>query len=98
MPPRARPRPRRAPGPRPAPPLLLFLGLLAIGLIVNAGRLGLDLAGGRLLPVGDLPSVWSEYLATWHPVAGGTAAPAPTAMAVIGGLGTVFLPFGGTRT
>ena len=81
-----------------APPLLLAVGLLAIGLLVNAGRLGLDLAGGRLLPVGDLSSTWSDYLATWHPVAGGTAAPAPTALAVIGGLGTVLVPFGGTKT
>lgn len=81
-----------------APPLLLFLGLLALGLVVNAGRLGLDLAGGRLFPVGDLGTVWSEYLATWHPVAGGTAAPAPTALAVIGGLGALLLPFGGSQT
>jgi GT2 family glycosyltransferase len=81
-----------------APPLLLFLGLLAIGLVVNAGRLGIDLAGGRLLPIGDLDSTWSGYLATWHPVAGGTAAPAPAALAAIGGLGALLLPFGGPQT
>jgi GT2 family glycosyltransferase len=81
-----------------APPLLLFLGLLAIGLVVNAGRLGVELAGGALLPIGDVPATWSDYLATWHPVAGGTAAPAPAALAAIGGLGALLLPFGGTQT
>ncbi|HEX6352498.1 glycosyltransferase [Actinophytocola sp.] len=80
-----------------APPVLLFAGLLAVALYVNAGRLGLDLAGGRLLPVPDLASTWSTYLATWHPVAGGTAAPAPAALAIIGGLGAVLAPFGGTQ-
>lgn len=80
-----------------APPVLLFVALLAIGLYVNAGRLGLDLAGGRLLPVAGLESTWSTYLATWHPVAGGTAAPAPAALAIIGGFGAVLAPFGGTQ-
>jgi GT2 family glycosyltransferase len=80
-----------------APPLLLFVGLLATGLVINAGRLGLNLAGGRLLPVPDLVATWSDYLATWHPVAGGTAAPAPTALAALGGLGAVLVPFGGTK-
>ncbi|TDV36817.1 GT2 family glycosyltransferase [Actinophytocola oryzae] len=77
-----------------APPVLLVLGLVAVALYVNAGRLGLDLTGGRLLPVADLGTTWSSYLATWHPVAGGTAAPAPAALAVIGGLGVVL---GGTQ-
>ncbi|HYQ65517.1 glycosyltransferase [Actinophytocola sp.] len=72
-----------------APPVLLFLGLLAVALYVNAGRLGFDLTGGRLLPVPDLVTVWSSYLETWHPVAGGTAAPAPAALAIVGGLGAV---------
>jgi GT2 family glycosyltransferase len=80
-----------------APPLLLFLGLLGLALLVNANRLGLDLAGGRLLPAADLAGTWSEYLATWHPVSGGTAAPAPTVLAVLGGLGAVLAPFGGTK-
>jgi GT2 family glycosyltransferase len=77
-----------------APPVLLFVGLLAVALLTNAGRLGFDLAGGRLLPVADLGTTWSTYLATWHPVAGGTAAPAPAALAIIGGLGAVV---GGTQ-
>lgn len=80
-----------------SPPVLLFLGLLAVTLYVNQGRLGLDLAGGRLLPVPDLATTWSTYLANWHPVAGGTAAPAPAALAIIGGLGAVLAPFGGTQ-
>ena len=80
-----------------APPVLLFLGLLAAALFVNAGRLGIDLAGGRLLPTLDLAGTWSTYLATWHPVAGGTAAPAPAALAVIGGLGALLAPVGGPQ-
>jgi GT2 family glycosyltransferase len=80
-----------------APPVLLFLGLLALALYANAGRLGLDLAGGRLLPAADLAQTWSTYLATWHPVSGGTAAPAPAALAIIGGLGALLAPVGGTQ-
>jgi GT2 family glycosyltransferase len=80
-----------------APPVLLFAALLAVALYVHAGRLGLDLAGGRLLPVPDLATTWSTYLATWHPVSGGTAAPAPAALAIVGGLGAVLAPFGGTQ-
>ena len=80
-----------------APPVLLFFGLLALALVVHAGRLGLDLAGGRLLPTPDLAGTWSTYLATWHPVAGGTAAPAPAALAIIGAFGAVLAPVGGTQ-
>lgn len=71
------------------PPLLLVLGLAVFGVLANASRIGLDLAGGRLLPVGDLASTWSSYLATWHPVAGGTTAPAPAALAVLGTVGVL---------
>ncbi len=67
-----------------APPVLLLFGLSAVAVIANWSRLGLDLAGGRLLPVGSLGSVWSSYLSSWHPVFGGTAAPAPAALAVLG--------------
>ncbi|MFS8096483.1 glycosyltransferase [Lentzea alba] len=67
-----------------APPVWLLLGLSLVALVANWSRLGLDLAGGRLLPVGSLGSVWSTYLASWHPVFGGTAAPAPAALAVLG--------------
>ncbi|GLW95350.1 glycosyltransferase family 2 protein [Actinokineospora globicatena] len=80
-----------------APPLLLVLGLVALAFVVNSGRLGLDLAGGRLAPVGSLDQVWAEYLATWHGVSGGTAAPAPAALAVLGVFGTVFAPVGGPQ-
>lgn len=71
------------------PPLVLVLGLVVFGLLANAGRLGLDLSGGRLLPVPDLASTWSAYLAAWHPVSGGTTAPAPAALAVLGVLGVL---------
>ncbi|HEX7308463.1 glycosyltransferase family 2 protein, partial [Lentzea sp.] len=67
-----------------APPVLLVLTLSLVAVISNWSRLGLDLAGGRLLPVGSLGEVWSTYLASWHPVSGGTAAPAPAALAVLG--------------
>ncbi|WP_346129314.1 glycosyltransferase family 2 protein [Lentzea roselyniae] len=67
-----------------SPPVLLVLGLSAVAVVANWSRLGLSLAGGRLLPVGSLGSVWSTYLASWHPVFGGTAAPAPAALAVLG--------------
>ncbi|WP_433265295.1 glycosyltransferase [Actinosynnema sp. CS-041913] len=71
------------------PPLVLVVGLAMFGVLANAGRIGLDLSGGRLLPVSDLASTWSAYLAAWHPVAGGTTAPAPAALAVLGTLGVL---------
>ena len=71
------------------PPLLLVVGLAVFGVLANASRIGLDLSGGRLLPVGDLESTWSSYLAAWHPVAGGTTAPAPAALAVLGTVGVL---------
>ncbi|MGW5052886.1 glycosyltransferase [Actinokineospora sp. NPDC004072] len=80
-----------------SPPLLLLAGLVGLALVVNHARLGLPLAGGRLLPVGDLGSVWEQYLAAWHGVAGGTAAPAPAALAVVGALGVVLAPLGGAQ-
>ncbi|MFI9385231.1 glycosyltransferase [Kutzneria sp. NPDC052558] len=72
-----------------SPALWMFVALSLLGVIVNLDRLGFDLVGGRLLPVRDLAATWSGYLATWHPVAGGTAAPAPAALAVLGSLGAV---------
>ncbi|XVV02994.1 glycosyltransferase [Actinosynnema sp. CA-248983] len=71
------------------PPLVLVLGLVVFGVLSNASRIGLDLSGGRLLPVPSTAAVWSEYLAAWHPVAGGTSAPAPAALAVLGTLGVL---------
>ncbi|MCE6999334.1 glycosyltransferase [Saccharothrix sp. S26] len=71
------------------PPLLLVVGLAVFGILANDSRVGLDLSGGRLLPVGDLASTWSSYLAAWHPVAGGTTAPAPAALAVLGAVGVL---------
>ncbi|HJQ45950.1 MAG TPA: hypothetical protein VJ870_06455 [Amycolatopsis sp.] len=80
---------------RAAPPVGLFVLLTVFGLVVNGSRLGLDLAGGRLLPAGDLGQVWSSYLAGWHPVGGGTAGAAPAALAVLGVAGAIFTPIGG---
>ncbi|MEJ2871181.1 glycosyltransferase [Actinomycetospora sp. OC33-EN08] len=79
-----------------APPLLLVLALTAVSLLAQRSRLGLDLAGGRLRALPELGPLWSAYLAEWHPVAGGTAAPASAALAVIGVLGGVLWPVAGS--
>ncbi|QFU86309.1 glycosyltransferase family 2 protein [Amycolatopsis sp. YIM 10] len=81
-----------------SPPVVLFVVLTAIALVTNSGRLGFDLAGGHLLPVGGLGQLWSDYLASWHAVGGGTAAAAPPTLAVLGLLGAVFQPIGGPAT
>ncbi len=65
--------------------------MTVLAVLVNRHRLGLDLAGGRLLPLESLGQTWSSYLASWHPVGGGSAAPPPAALAVLGMLG---LPVG----
>ncbi|NIH87306.1 hypothetical protein [Amycolatopsis granulosa] len=79
---------------RNAPVAGVFVVLAALALSVNAGRLGLDLAGGRLLPAGSLSEVWSAYLANWHPVGGGTASAPPAALAVLGIFGALCTPHG----
>ncbi|MDQ0379284.1 hypothetical protein [Amycolatopsis thermophila] len=79
---------------RIAPVAGVFVVLAALGLSVNAGRLGFDLAGGRLLETGSLGEVWSAYLAGWHAVGGGTASAAPAALAVLGVFGAIFTPHG----
>ncbi|MFI5614781.1 glycosyltransferase [Amycolatopsis sp. NPDC051903] len=78
-----------------APPLVLTVLLTALAFAVNRGRLGLDLSGGALLPVGGLGEVWSTYLSPWHAVSGGTGAPAPATLPVLGSLGAIFTPLGG---
>lgn len=70
-----------------APAVLLVLATTVLAVVMNRGRLGLELAGGRLLPVEGLGATWSSYLAAWHPVGGGSAAPAPAALAVLGVVG-----------
>jgi hypothetical protein len=74
-----------------SPPALLTATMTVLAVVLNRHRLALDLAGGRLLPVESLGQTWSSYLASWHPVGGGSAAPAPAALAVLGLLG---LPVG----
>jgi len=81
-----------------APPVLLVLALTAISLATNINRLGGNLAGGGLLPAQGLAGTWSEYLASWHAVSGGTTTPAPVALAVLGVLGTLLYPLGGSPT
>ncbi|WP_432847454.1 glycosyltransferase [Amycolatopsis sp. CA-161197] len=78
-----------------APPVVLVVLLTALAFAVNRGRLGLDLSGGGLLPVGGLGDLWSTYLAPWHAVAGGTGAPAPATLPVLGTIGAIFAPLGG---
>ncbi|OZM73800.1 glycosyl transferase [Amycolatopsis antarctica] len=78
-----------------APPVVLFVVLSLLAVIVHAGRLGLDLSGGALRPVGSLGELWSAYLSTWHPGSGGTATAAPVTFAVLGLLGAPLAPLGG---
>lgn len=83
-----------------APVALLLVSLTLIALLIHgplaeAPRLGVHLAGGRLLPVADLGRTWADYLASWHAVAGGTTSPAPPSLLVLAALGTVVAPVGG---
>ncbi len=78
-----------------APPVIVLVVLTALAFAVNGSRLGLDLFGGKLLPVGGLGEIWSSYLAPWHAIAGGTASPAPATLPVLGILGAIFAPIGG---
>ncbi|MFC5140158.1 glycosyltransferase [Actinomycetospora rhizophila] len=78
-----------------APPLLLVVGLTLVSVLTQRARLGLGLAGGRIAEVPGLRELWSSYLAGWHPIAGGTGAPAPAALAVVGTLGGPVAPLGG---
>src|SRR5205814_1591734 len=78
-----------------APPVVLLVVMTALGLVVNRARLGLDLFGGKLLPVGGLGEIWSSYLTPWHAIAGGTGAPASATLPVLSTLGAVFAPIGG---
>ncbi|WP_340687140.1 glycosyltransferase family 2 protein [Amycolatopsis coloradensis] len=78
-----------------APPVIMLVVLTALAFVINGSRLGLDLFGGKLLPVGGLGEIWSSYLAPWHAIAGGTASPAPATLPVLGTLGAIFTPIGG---
>ncbi|UUV29339.1 glycosyltransferase family 2 protein [Amycolatopsis roodepoortensis] len=78
-----------------APPVIMLVVLTALAFVINGSRLGLDLFGGKLLPVGGLGEIWSSYLAPWHAISGGTASPAPATLPVLGTLGALFAPIGG---
>ncbi len=78
-----------------APSVLLVVGLAVVAALVHRGRYGLDLTGGRLAASAGLADTWTAYLAEWHPVLGGTAAPSPASLAVFGVLGAPLRLFGG---
>lgn len=78
--------------------LLFAFALVSNGLVAEWPRFGAGLAGGRLLPVASLGQTWSDYLASWHPAAGGTGSPAPPALLVLAVAGTVLAPVGGPAT
>jgi GT2 family glycosyltransferase len=74
------------------PPVVLTVVLVMFAFVTNgllADRLGTGLQGGRLLPVADLATTWRDYVAAWHPVNGGTGAPASPSLLVLAVLGTV---------
>ena len=75
--------------------VLVVFALITNGVLAEMPRFGAGLHGGRLLPAADLTTTWSDYLASWHPVNGGTGAPAPVSLLVLALLGTVLAPFGG---
>ena len=75
--------------------VLVVFALITNGLLAEMPRFGAGLHGGRLLPAADLTTTWSDYLASWHPVNGGTGSPAPVSLLVLALLGTVLAPFGG---
>lgn len=75
------------------PSVLLGAGLLALSLVTLHPLLRSGgLAGGRLLPSPSGASdLWSSYLASWHPVGAGTAAPAPPYLALLAALAAPLL-------
>ncbi|MFR9731025.1 glycosyltransferase [Saccharopolyspora sp. MS10] len=82
------------------PPVLLtaalvVLSLLAHGALAEHDRFGAALQGGRLLAPADLAATWRDYLASWHPVHGGTGSPATASLLVLALLGTALAPLGG---
>lgn len=77
-----------------APPVVLtavlaVLAVLAHGVLAAEPRWEIGLHGGRLSPVPDWSTTWRDYLASWHARWGGTGAPAPVSLLVLGLLGTV---------
>lgn len=74
------------------PPMVLTMVLVVLAFVTNgllADRFGTGLQGGRLLPVADLATTWRDYVAAWHPVHGGTGAPASPSLLVLAVFGTV---------
>ncbi|WP_243792176.1 glycosyltransferase [Saccharopolyspora gloriosae] len=82
------------------PPVVLTVALIVFalvthGLVAEHARFGGELQGGRLLSAVDLSSTWRDYVASWHPVNGGTGSPASASLLVLALLGTVLAPLGG---
>lgn len=75
--------------------LLVLFAVVTHGPLAEFDRFGGVLHGGRLFAVGGPGSVWSDYLASWHPAHGGTGAPAPAALLVLALIGTLLAPVGG---
>ncbi|MCA1823692.1 MAG: glycosyltransferase [Frankia sp.] len=75
------------------PSLLLVLGLVVVTAAATRGLYG----GGALVGSGSLPppagasDLWRGYLASWHAIGGGTAAPAAPSGGILALLSTVLL-------
>ncbi|MGH3245076.1 MAG: glycosyltransferase [Trebonia sp.] len=74
------------------PGVQLFVALLLIALIAERRLLSTSpLGGGALVPAwGGAGALWQEYLAGFHAVSVGSTASAPSYVAVVAGLATVF--------
>lgn len=72
------------------PGFLLVVGLCLVSFIAERSLLGMNLAGGALLPAPDsASSLWRSYLQTWHPVGLGGTTTAPPYLGVLAVLATI---------
>lgn len=75
------------------PGVLIFTGLLLVMLLAWRGLYrGGVLHGGSLLPIPPGASdVWSNYVASWHPVSAGSPVMSPPSSAVLAVIGTLLM-------